>query len=166
MAEVRSPAFTGEISLQLLRYAAQTLRRGVLFSLGKDHARGLGQFGVDGEVELSGDDLVRHLEVPLREPSVLSEVADSQEIFRGRPERTAGNDRLAEALGGVLPREVVVIPIVVNGTAAFALYGDNVPDQQPIGSTEALEVLMIEAGLAIEKAVLEARLDQIEKQLA
>ncbi len=166
MAEVRSPAFTGEISLQILRFAAQSLRRGVLFSLGPDHARGLGQFGVEGGGELSGDDLVRHLEVPLGTPSVLSEVADSQEPFRGRPERTEGNDRLAEALGGVLPSDVVVIPIIVNGTTAFALYGDNVPERRPIGPTENLELLLIEAGLAIEKAVLEARLGQIENQLA
>lgn len=165
MAEVRSPAFTGEISLQILRFAAQTLRRGVLFSLGPDHARGLGQFGVDGKEALSGDDLVRHLEVPLHEPSVLSEVAGSQEVFKGRPERAAGNDRLAEALGGVLPAEVVVIPIIVNGATAFALYGDNVPERRPIGPTESLELLMIEAGLAIEKAVLEARLHQIEEEL-
>jgi len=166
MAEVRSPAFTGEISLQILRYASQVLRRGVLFSLGQNHARGLGQFGVDGGGELSGDELVRHLEISLEEPSVLAEVADSQELFKGPPVRTEGNERLAEGLGGVLPPEVVVIPILVNGTVAFALYGDNVPERRPIGSTEGLELLMIEAGLAIEKAVLEARLDQIEDKLA
>jgi hypothetical protein len=38
------------------------------------------------------------------------------------------------------------------------LYGDNLPEKRPIGDTEALEIFLSQAGLAMEKALLERRL--------
>jgi len=38
------------------------------------------------------------------------------------------------------------------------LYGDNLPDEKPIGDTEALEIFLSQAGLAMEKALLERRM--------
>jgi hypothetical protein len=38
------------------------------------------------------------------------------------------------------------------------LYGDNLPDEKPIGDTESLEIFLSQAGMAMEKALLERRI--------
>lgn len=164
MTEVRSPAFTGEIALQILRFAGQVLGRGVLFGVGRELAHGVGQFGIEADGPTSADERVRSLKVPLDQPSVVAEAAAVKETVRGPLERTPWNERLAEELGGVLPGEAVAIPLTVNGMTAFVLYGDDLPDRRPVGSIEPLEVLLIEAGLAIEKDALEQRVRQIESR--
>ncbi len=166
MTEVRSPAFTGEIALQILRFAGQVLGRGVLFGVGREVARGVGQFGIEPAGATSADELVRALKIPLDQPSLVAEAAAVQEPVRGPLERTPWNERMAEELGGVLPSEAIAVPLTVNGATAFVLYGDDLPDRRPLGSTEPLEVLLIEAGLAIEKDVLEQRVRQIESRRA
>jgi len=166
MTEVRSPAFTGEIALQILRFAGQVLGRGVLFGVGRELARGVGQFGIEADGSLPPDERVRALKIPLDQPCLVAEAAAVQETVRGPLERTPWNERLAEELGGVMPGEAVAIPLTVNGTTAFVLYGDDLPDRRKLGSLEPLEVLLIEAGLAIEKDALEQRVRQIESRRA
>jgi hypothetical protein len=162
MAEVRSPAVTGEISLRILGYAAQVLGRGVLFAIGRNLARGMGQFGVDQEGDEPAEARVRRLKLPLDQDSLVARAAASQETQRGRPARTPWNEHMAEALGGVMPPEAVAIPLTVNGATAFVLYGDNLPSPGPIGPVQGLEGLIIEAGLAIEKEALERRVRELD----
>lgn len=59
----------------------------------------------------------------------------------------------------------VAIPIVVDGMIAAVFYGDNVPEGEPIGSIRGLELLMIEAGLAMERRFLQAKLQRVEGRL-
>lgn len=161
MAEVRSPAFTGEIELQILRFAAQVLTRGVLFAIGRSQARPIGKFGIETDCDDTNAG-IRRLKIPLDQPSIIGQAASLQETVRGNLERTVWNEHLAEELGGVLPVEAAAIPLTVNGSTAFVLYGDNLTGSGSLGSLEKLEALMIEAGLAIEKAALESRVRKIE----
>jgi len=154
----RRPAtFTGEVTLMLLRYAAEVVNRGVLFSRVRDEFVGIGQFGIDTEGEPAGR-RVRNLRVPAGAPSVLAEVAERGEPYRGRLAKTYWNTYLVQQLGGMTPREVIAIPILVHGRTVAVIYGDNLPEDTPIGPTEGLELLMIEAGLLLEKHELERRL--------
>jgi hypothetical protein len=50
--------------------------------------------------------------------------------------------------------------LISEGRIVAILYGDNLPEQKPIGDTEALEVFLSEAGLAMEKALQERRLTE------
>jgi len=43
-------------------------------------------------------------------------------------------------------------------------YGDNLPDQKPIKGVDTLEIFMNQAGMALEKAVLEKRLAELQKE--
>jgi hypothetical protein len=52
--------------------------------------------------------------------------------------------------------------MIVDGRVVLIFYGDNVPGNAPIGPVDDLELLMIEGGLVIEKALLEARLQSLE----
>ncbi|WP_243688471.1 hypothetical protein [Geotalea toluenoxydans] len=49
-------------------------------------------------------------------------------------------------------------PIVSEGKVVAVLYGDNIPDAKPIGDTDSLEIFLSQAGLAMEKALLQRRL--------
>jgi hypothetical protein len=42
------------------------------------------------------------------------------------------------------------------------MYADNLATRRPLGDTSALEVVLHEAGLALERAVLERALEQAE----
>ena len=93
------------------------------------------------------------------------EVLETMHAYKGILKPSWWNDQLLRFLGGSPPHEVVVIPIIVDGMIAGMFYGDNSPQNKPIGSIHGLEILMIEAGLAMEKRLLRSRLAQVEKQL-
>jgi len=158
MSEIRSPAFTGEVSLGILRYAARSFTRGVLFARGYDSFQGMGQFGLGAKVP------VREIRIPLDEPSLFLEVIERKEPYRGPLDDRYWNVHLGRQLGGATPGEVVAIPMVVDSSVVLIFYGDNVPDNAPIGPIDDLELLMIEGGLVIEKALLETKLKSVEER--
>lgn len=163
LSGMRSPSFTAEITLTLMRYTAEIVSRGVLFALTKDGIIGMGQFGI----ELNGhspDDQVRRLKIPHDQPSVLSWVIEKRQIYRGRLEKTTWNDYLVLQLGGAVPQEVIAVPMIVNGSVVVIFYGDNVPTNRPIGETDGLELFMIQAGLAMEKSLLERKIEAFEQK--
>jgi hypothetical protein len=113
------------------------------------------QFGV--QVPGSAADQVRETVVPLSEPSVLREVVEKRKTFQGPLPDSRWNRHLVHRLGGAEPGEVVVVPMIVGGAVAVLFYGDNLPDRKPIGPVDALEFMIAEAALAMERSVLEAR---------
>ena len=50
-----------------------------------------------------------------------------------------GNKPLRELLGGDTPKEVIVVPVIVDGKVAALLYGDNGSDDGSIGHIGDLE---------------------------
>lgn len=164
LSEIRSPSFTGEITLTIMRYAAEIVNRGVLFVLRKDGIAGMGQFGIDLR-GTSADERVRNIKIPLDQPSVLAEVIERRQTYHGKLEKTFWNDYLVEQLGGSVPEEVVAVPMIISGTVVVIFYGDNLPKNRPIGEIEGLELLMMQAGLAMEKSLLEMKIKNFEQKL-
>ncbi len=164
----RPSATTSEIALLTLRYATRILNRGVLVGVSQRGITGLGQFGVGR----SNDDTpnvtnrIRHLHIPGDEPSVFRDVIERKTSYHGRLEQCPWNNYLVDQLGGVIPPEVVVTPIIVDGKVAVLLYGDNLPGGHPITSIHGLELLAIEAGLAIEKNILTEKLRSVQQTLS
>jgi hypothetical protein len=66
---------------------------------------------------------------------------------------------LKEHLGGN-PTEAFMGPIVSEGKVVAVLYGDNGYDPRPIGDTDSLEIFLSQAGIAMEKALLQRRLKE------
>lgn len=163
--ELRLPSATAEVSLLVLRVASEVVNRAVLFLVRGDEVVGLGAFGVelpDGE---PGDERVRRIRVPLREDSIFAYVVERKQAFKGTLRVNVRNAYLVDALGGMTPSEVLVIPMLCEGKAALILYGDNLPDDGPIGATEALEIFVGQAGLAMEKALLERRIADLKRRI-
>lgn len=158
MSAIRSPEFTGEATGQILGFARESLPRGALFVVRRDGFRAMSIFGT------ATDQPARALSLPLEEPSVVAEAADRQESYRGPLEDNEANRSLLAALGGARPTEVVAIPLVVNDLALLVLYGDNGASGEPIAQTDELELLMLQAGLAMERHLLRKRLEALEER--
>lgn len=164
MAELRAPTFGGEITVWLLRHASGIVKRCVLFSYSRDWIRGMGQVGLDPEGG-GGAEEISNVRIPADEPSVFTRVVETRESYKGELPRGPWNEYLAIQLGGLSPPELLVVPMIVNGNVVALLYGDNLPAGKPIGPIDALELMMLEAGLAMEKTTLEMRLRTLQERL-
>jgi hypothetical protein len=157
MDEIRSPRFTGEISLMIMRYAAEILRRGVLFAVRPGNVGVLGEFGFEHQ-DPEARKMFRGALIPLGGAAALRPAIELARAQRGGSMEGPANDALVELLNGGSPTEYVTVPMIVGGEAVAVLYGDNWPDGKEIGSIEGLELLVIHAGLCLERNRLESRL--------
>jgi CheY-like chemotaxis protein len=159
MQELQNPKATTEIGLLILRFASEILNRSALFIIKQGCAVGLGGFGV----EVSGKERkggVRGITIPLAEPSIMEEIVRLKSPYRGPVVHTPWNVRLMEQLGGQTPPEAVGIPLMASGKVRVILYGDNLPDMGPLPGTQALEIFLSQAGLTLERVLLEKKLQE------
>lgn len=150
-----SPALRGELTLELMRFASTVLRRGLLFLVRGERLYAIGQLGLS---DVLGTDpkAIRAIQVPMDEPSILADVVQTRQAYRGPLPPQGGNQILLAALG-TAPREVVALPLLVGDGAAMVLYGDGHPDAEELPDLSNLETLMNEVGLGIEKEALEEK---------
>jgi hypothetical protein len=135
------------------------MNRAVILLVKEEEIVGLGQFGI----ELNGDSAdvrVRNVKLPREEDHLFKDALQSFSPYRSTAKKSEWNDYFFEQLGGQRPGEVFVGPLVSEGRVVAVLYGDNLPDEKPIGDTEALEIFLSQAGLAMEKALLERRMSK------
>jgi CheY-like chemotaxis protein len=150
--ELSNPNDIGQVSATILRLSAEYLDRGALFMAAEDEFVGLGGFGITGAGE-EMDARVRRLRIARSQPSVLADVVSANEAHRGKMRRTPANVELIDRLGGLLPTEVVALPIMHAGRAVGILYGDNAEHRTPIDSMTGLEIFLSQAGFAFGNAV-------------
>jgi len=161
--ELRFPTATAEVTLLILRYTSEVVNRAVLFMVKKDEVRGLGQFGIDLQ-DKSADQVVRNIKVPLNKPSLFLTIIENRRSYLGPLESNECNNYLVNELGGAMPSSVLAIPLVVDGKIALIVYGDNLPGQRSIQGMDTLEIFMNQAGMALEKALLEKRIAEMQKE--
>jgi len=159
LEELNNPALGGGIILLVLRFASEFMNRAVIFIVKRDEIVGLGQFGVNS-TDGPADAKIRNLRISRDEDTVFASVIESQMTAKIRPADTPMNKYLWEQLGGGRPDEVFLGPIVSENKVVAVLYGDNLPESKPIGDTESLEIFLSQAGLAMEKALLQRRLKE------
>lgn len=157
LEELNNPQLGGGIILLVLRFAAEFMNRAVVLLVKKDSIQGLGQFGLEDRDD-SADIRVRNLRIPREEPSFFSSVLQTKFPHKGEVDDSSWSCYFLEQLGGSRPADVFVGPIVSEGKVVAVLYGDNLPDEKPIGDTESLEIFLGQAGIAMEKALLQRRL--------
>lgn len=160
LCELSSPIAGGQISLLVLRFAAEMMSRAVIFMASEDEVVGLGQFGIAPPAG-KPDRRVRSIRIPLGEPSVFHDVVTKQSVLRGPLDENRWNRHLIECLGGGRPLDAFVAPIVAGGKVVAVLYGDNLPEQRPVQNTEWIEIFLTQAGVAFEKAILERRIREL-----
>jgi hypothetical protein len=162
VTDLRSPALHGEKTLMMMRHANRLVRRGLLAVVRSNEMGVISHFGFEASGPADESEL-RSLTLTVTEPSVFSDVIQKKETYKGPLASTPTNDRFVAGIGGRVPSCVVVIPIIVGGIVAMIFFGDNLPDDTPIGSTDELELLMTEAGLAMESDALESRVKEVAR---
>jgi len=157
---LRDPATLGDVLRLVLEFAGESFARVAMFMVRDHEAVGIAQRGLS---EAGGPDDAgfRELVVPLAEPAWFRRVLESGAAQRCGPS-DAGDRRLAERLGRALPGEAYVAPIESGGRVAALLYADNLPGGSPLADPTALAIALHEAGLALDRALLERALAQAE----
>lgn len=159
LEELNNPELQGGVLLLALRFASEFLNRAIVFSVSDKVVSGIGQFGIPGG-RVSGDAKVRSIHFPLEADSMFN---DPTRLFKASVREllpTALDLHILEQIGGGIPAEVYIGPIASGSRIVGFLYGDNLPDGKSIGSLEPLSIFLSQAGMAIEKSLLEQKLHE------
>jgi hypothetical protein len=157
--ELRFPNSASEITLLILRFASDIFHRGVLFMIGKREMVGLGQFGLSIE---RADEKVRATVLHVDNSPFFKKIITEQMTYKGILEKDEITAKLVEALGGIWPKETVIFPIIAEGKVVAFLYCDNAASGETVSETEGLEIFINHAGLALEKSLLQRRINDME----
>jgi len=157
-ARMRDSSSRGRVLPQVLQFASEGLSRVAMFMIRDGTAQGIAQVGLP---KAGGPDQrgLREVTLPHREPAWFRAVFDSRSPVRAAPS-DEGDQRLAVLLGNAIPEEAYVAPIESGEHVVALLYADNLPGGEPIGDTSALEVVLHEAGLALDRAWMERALEE------
>ena len=154
---LRDPSTQGEVLTLVLDFAAESFARVAMFMVRDDVAVGMAQRRLrpTGGPDDAG---MRAIEL---EPDAMPELFDA--VMSGRAPRRAAmsgpRDRaLAMRLGAAAPGEAYVAPIESGGRVVALIYADNLPDEKPLPDPTAFEIVLDEAGLVLDRAVLERAL--------
>lgn len=158
--ELRFPNSTSEITLLILRFASDIFQRGVLFMVGEDELTGLGQFGLEIE---RADERIRETVLSYGESPFLKGIIEEMQSYKGRLEKDPITEAMIRELGGGWPHEVIFFPVITEGKVVALLYADNALSGDPFSETEGLEIFISQAGLALEKSLLQRKLQELQK---
>lgn len=159
--ELRFPNTTSEITLLILRFASELFQRGVLFMVGENELLGLGQFGLEID---NPDERIREIIINFEKSPFLKRIINERFPYKGVMEKDEITDLFIKEIGEHWPLEVAFFPIVIEGKVVALLYCDNYTSGYKVTSTEGLEIFINQAGLALEKSLLQRRLQEIEKK--
>lgn len=159
--ELRFPTSASEITLLILRFASEIFQRGILFMVGEKEIVGLGQFGLDIE---RADEKIREIILSYENSNFFGRIITEKRPYRGTLEKEQVTEKMVCEIGGEWPRETALFPIVAEGRVVALLYCDNVTGGERIAETEGLEIFIDQAGLALEKSLLQRRLQEMEKR--
>ena len=159
LEELNNPELQGGVLLLVLRFASEFLNRAIVFTVDDKVVSGAGQFGISGG-KISGDEKVRAIHFPLEVDSMFSEPARSFHAVTSAPHSTPMDIHIFEQLGDGIPDEVFIGPLVSQSRVIGFLYGDNLPEKKVIGDTETLAIFLSQAGMAMEKNILERQLHE------
>jgi hypothetical protein len=154
---LRDPSDEGEILSLVLDFAAEGFSRAAVFMVRNDRVAGIAQRGMP-QGGGPGDGEIVRVGLPLEaQPELFRRVLAGRRAVRA-PMTGEGDRRLAMLLGTRAPREAYVAPIESGGSVVALLYADNLPDEAPVPDTTALEIVLHEAGLSLDRALLERAL--------
>jgi hypothetical protein len=159
--ELRFPNSASEITLLILRFASDIFQRGILFMVGDTEMVGLGQFGLDIE---RPDEKIREIILLLEESPFFNKIVMEKRPYKGIIEKDKGTEEMMSEIGGGWPDEIALFPIIADERVVALLYCDNLTTGEKISETEGLEIFIDQAGLALEKSLLERRLQEMEKK--
>jgi hypothetical protein len=159
-ARLRDPASPSEVLRIVLEFAGRHFDRAAIFWLRDGEAQAMAQVGLPSTGG-PDDTALRELCIAADAPESFRKVLASRAPLRLVPEE-AGDLALTARLGSATPPDFYVGPVESGDDVVALLYADNAVTRRPLGDTSALEVILHEGGLALDRAVLERALEQVE----
>ena len=159
LEELNNPDLQGGVLLLVLRFASEFINRAIVFTINDQVISGFGQFGINGGA-ISGDERVRAIHVPQESGSMFDEPLRTGQPHTFSPSPTPVDSHIFEQLGGGIPSEVFIGPLISQSRVIGFLYGDNLPGKKPIGDVESLSIFLAQAGVSMEKSLLERQLNE------
>ncbi len=159
LEELNNPDLQGGVLLLVLRFASEFVNRAIVFTLNDQVISGFGQFGITGGM-ISGDERVRAIHFPQESGSMFDEPLRTGQPCTFSPTPTPMDTHLFEQLGGGMPAEVFIGPMISQSRVIGFLYGDNLPIRKPVGDIEPLAIFLSQAGISMEKSLLERQLNE------
>jgi type II secretion system (T2SS) protein E len=145
-----------ELAEALFAFCAGRSSRSGLFAVGKDSVRGVAGRGR----AFTGEDL-RKLTVPVGSGTLFDTALQSRDFYFGVVPALPANRDLYTALGGKLPANVMLLPIVVKERTVALLYLDGDDGALPRPDIPAMRRVAAKAGLAFEMLLLRKKLREI-----
>jgi hypothetical protein len=159
--ELRFPNTSSEITLLILRFASDMFSRGVLFMVGDTEIVGLGQFGLEIE---QPDEKIRGILLSFKKSPFLKNVLSEKRPYKGSMAKDEVTGSFVDSIGGQWADEVALFPIVAESKVVALLFCDNLTTGESLGESEGLEIFIDQAGLALEKSLLQRRIQEMEKR--
>lgn len=153
LQEMQSVESGDQIMLLVLRFATEMLHCAVLFSVGRERIVGLGQFG-HGDDEVSADEKVRRIIIPLAEQSSLKNVVERTGAYYGPLGEGQWDKHLRRELGLSQSDDVFIGPVLSGGRVVALLCGDNRSAGCGKEQRQMLEIFLQQAGASLEKLQL------------
>ncbi len=140
----------------LLKFCEPRSSRSGLFAIQKDAVR-----GIAGRGRAFAGDALRKLTVPSGSGTIFDSAILSRDFYFGVVPALPANRDLYTALGGKLPANVMLIPIMVRERTVALLYldGDDGPLPQP--DIPLMRRVAVKAGIALEMLLLRNKLREI-----
>jgi hypothetical protein len=156
---IRDPANHGEVLKLVLKFASESVSRVAMFMVRDEMALGVAQIGLPrgGGPD---DAQFREIELPAAEVEWFRQVLETRTSLCSAAIGD-GDRALARQIGDREPTQAYVAPILSGGRVVALLYADNLPGVEPLGDTSVIEIALHEAGLALERALLQRALAQI-----
>ena len=155
--ELARPRESTEVSLLVLRLASEFFDRSLFFVISEESLVACGGFGFPLQ-PMPDRQIPNQITIPLRDSSIFKSVLETRQPYRGSLLEGEWGKQLISKIADRLPNEIFVLPIVSQGEVIAVLYGDNGDSQQKIHSTDLLEILLLQAGMALENSSLREKL--------
>ncbi len=137
----------------LIAFAATRVKRAALFTVRDESA-----FGWLAAVPGLDPGAFALLEISLATPSILRDVVQRREFYRGAFLPVPENIRLAAALGGPPPQEALAYPLLVRDKVVCILYGDDGPQNLLLGGFHDVQKVAMKAAMALQILILQQKI--------
>jgi CheY-like chemotaxis protein len=161
--ELRRHGDATQISVLVMRVAREFFERGILCLVKNEELRGLGAYGPAPKEQRIGL-LARDIVISLKEPSVFREVVDRRQPFVGPLPEGKWSRYLVGKIGRFQSSEVALMPLLTHREVIAILIGDNPETGRPLGRLDGLEVFINQAGVALENAFLQRKVQALQGQ--
>jgi len=155
-AELRKARSREEVARLLLDFAQRIYPRVALFYIKTGVA-----FGWQGRGEGIDEKRLASLMIPLELDSIIKTVYESRSSFRGALPSEPINHRILLGIGGIIPGQTLLIPILVFGKVILILYADSgrmLVEREP--DLASLQEVSGEAQIGLQRILQAAKKDE------